>query len=355
MVSGTGKMHKTFSARRRYFFLAALFASFTSAVMLADLFRGYESEVLVLAIPRNEISADSLGEIVSNMTRLSATDPFRAEFFDALSGKIGMFDEVPVSMRAGMAAEILSVRAEKGTSMLSIRGFSDDSDDAKTIARQAAFSLFGSTGRYYNLKEDIDLRIVTGPSVSARIIHPVLLVFFSIALGLVVTSAFFFVLFGLPELLSFFERRGRYAEGTLDTKVFEPEMPTSPFLRDTVETDREAAAAVIAEHETLPSAVLERPVEPNVSDTDASAPRNGKKASAPANLPSLSEEEERFLREFSFDESASEEPAAVTETAVSDMPMEVPSVASDSSESPVSDHEPTEEEYKRRLNQLLRG
>lgn len=330
--------------RGRYFLLTVLFATFTSVTMLVDSFRAYESEVSVLVIPKNETAAESLGEIVPNIGHIAGTDAFRSAFFAALSGKSGAFDDLSASARSDAMDEMVVVRAEKRGSVLSVRGVSSDADDAKTIARQAALTLFGSVGQYYNLKEDIDLRIMSGPTVSARITSPVLLVLSSVALGTAVATAFFLVLFGLPDAISFFERKRRFIRSPVDAKVFEPELPTSSLLRETIETDREAAAAVIADHEIVASEIPKKTASPEAPAFVA----HEKKGSAPLNLPALSEAEEQFLREFSFEGSLEREEATEVKEALA-MP------APTSEEPPVSDHEPTEEEYKRRLNELLKG
>lgn len=356
MVSGAEKIHKrAFPVRGWYFLVTAVFAAFTASVMLADSFRDYESEVSVLVIAKNEVSAGSLGKIVANMEHIAKTDQFRSAFFSVLSEKSGVFDDLSASMRSDMMDKMLGIRTEKGSSVISIRAAAPDADDAKMIARQAALTLFGSAGQYYNLKEDIDLRVMSGPTVSARITNPVLFAFASIALGFVVASAFFLVLFGIPDAISFFERKRRFSRNALDAKVFEPEMPTSPFLRDTIETDREEAAAVIAEHDNDIVNVPERsaPIE-------AVAPvpsTHEKKGSAPSNLPSLSEAEAQFLREFSFEGSLeNEEAEEVKGVLASEGTMTIRAEAAPKEDVvPGVDHEPTEAEYKRRLNELLRG
>jgi hypothetical protein len=354
MVSGSEKIYKrAFPVKGWYFLVTAVFAAFTASVILADSFRAYESEVSVLVIAKSEVSAGSLGKIVANMERIAGTDQFRSAFFSALSERSGLFDAFSASMRNDIMDEIAAIRTEKGSSVISIRAMASDADDAKIIARQAALTLFGSVGQYYNLKEDIDLRVISGPTVSARITNPVLFAFASIALGLATTSVFFLVLFGIPDVISFFERKRRFSRNTLDAKVFEPEMPTSPFLRDTIETDREEAAAVIAEHDIVSVPEHLVPIETVVPVLSA----HEKKGSAPSNLPSLSEAEAQFLREFSFEGSLeNEEATEVKEALVSEGTLSIRAEAAPKEEvGPDADHEPTEAEYKRRLNELLRG
>lgn len=350
MVSGAEKAPKRmFGSKGRYFILTAFFAAFTSLVMLADSFRAYESEVSVLVLPKNEISAASLRNIVENMEHIAGTDVFRSAFFDALSEKTGAFDDLSASARDEAMEGMVSVSAEEKGSVVLIRAVADDADDAKMIGRQAAITLLGSIGQYYNLKEEVDLRVTNGPTVSARIMNPILFAFSGIALGAATASAFFLVLFGLPGIISFFEGRRRIVRGALDTKVFEPEMPASPFLRDTVEADREEAVAVIAERDGTVSGDS-KPVVPTVVTHE-------RKSSAPSNLPALSEEEAAFLREFSFEGSLEQEEAAEMKTALAaegDLSIRPEAVSSEGSV-PSSDREPTEEEYKRRLNELLRG
>jgi len=325
---------------RNYLILTALFATCTSAVMLADSFREYEAELSVLVIPVNEVSAESIGEIVSNMEHFSQTDRFRSLFFDALSEK-DMADRISDSIRRDSLEGVVSLRAKKDGSVLLIRASGDDADDAKMISRQAALALFGLTGQYYDLKRDIDLRIMSGPTVSARISSPITFVSASIALGTMIALLFFFVLYKLPGMLSFFEQGRQSVRKTLDATIFQPQMPTAPFLRDTIETNREEAVAVIAEHDSLSK---EKPVAVTLSTHE-------RKSFAPSNLPTFSEEEERFLQEFSFEGSLEKEEATEMKAAIVSSPAGVLPMP----EEPSDEGEPTEEEYKRRLNELLRG
>lgn len=326
----------------RYFVLTTLFATFTSAVILADAFRKYEADLSVIVIPRNEVSAESLPEIVANMEHVATTSSFRSAFFERVFEKDPVLGEMLASQNGPVADESISVRAGEKGSVLSVRAVADDADDAKLLVREATRALFGLTGQYYNLKEAIDLRMTNGPIVAAHTSNPMLFVLSSIALGSAVSSAFFLLLFRLPNALVFFERRRTDSGSVLDAKVFEPETPTSPFFRDTIEGDREKAAAVIAECESSPASIVKK-TEPTTRE---------RKASAPENLPALSGAEQQFLQEFSFDEPLGIESAVAekqeTERIVAPpVPEAVPS--------DVRDQEPTEEEYKRRLNELLKG
>ena len=76
-----------------------------------------------------------------------------------------------------------------------------------------------------------------------------------------------------------------------------------------------------------------------------------RKASAPLNLPALSEAEAQFLREFSFEGSLEEEET----DEIREASRVEPEAAMPVAEAVLSDEEPTEAEYKRRLNELIRG
>ena len=336
-------------SKGRYYLLAALFASFASALVLADSFRTYESETTAIMLAKSDRAAVLLRSTVENADLLADTDPYRTRFFEELSAKSGKFDELSASSRRETFDAMVDVAADERGSVLRIRGYADDPDDAKEISRVATLSLFRFLGQYYNVKEDVDFRIAGGPTTVSGISHMPSFVLSSVALGVLSTSILFLALWALPRVFALSGGRAVSRKPLLDAGVFEPSRPTSPYF------DQAPMETPVSPREPFPSAppmptsVEEYPPMPPVPAEPTAA--HIKSASAPVNLPSLSEAEEQFLREFSFEGSLEEEGTdeareAVRTGAESVVPAPEPEAPRD---------EPTEAEYKRRLNELLRG
>lgn len=334
-------------SKGRYYLLAALFASFASALMLADSFRTYESETTAIMLAKSDRAAVLLRSTVENAALLADTDPYRTRFFEELSSKSGKFDELSASARREAFDEMVDVAADEAGSVLRVRGYADDPDDAKEISYIATLSLFRFLGQYYNVKEDVDFRIAGGPTTVSGISDMPSFVFSSIALGVFSTSVLFLALWALPRAFALSGGRVLSRKPLLDAGVFEPSRPMSPYF------DQAPTETPVAPPEPVPSdspvpTSIEKPLPIPRMSTE-STPAHIKSASAPVNLPSLSEAEEQFLKEFSFEGSLEEEEAdeireAVRAEAV--VPAPEPETPRD---------EPTEAEYKRRLNELLRG
>lgn len=333
-----------FGEKGRYFILAALFASFASFVALSDSFRKYEAEVTAIVIPKSEKTAVSLRETIGNVALLASSESFQDSLIDESGSELGRGDDLPTAERRDALAKVISVRASETGGSLSIRAVSDDPDEAESLSHRAALSLFRFAGQYYNVKEDVDFRIVSGPvsrSVSDVFLHTLA----SLGIGALVAAAFFLLLELIPGAVAMFFGKKREGKTVFPAEVFEPKRPESPFFDERLPDEE-----FIPREERFPE-----PEEPSAPEPEPRSVRTlGKKSGAPLNLPAMSAEEERFLNEFSFEERPEEEiPEGEPETTTS--VMEEPEAPAEVSSEPTGPIEPTEEEYKRRLNELLRG
>lgn len=354
-------MHKSvLGSKGRYFLLAAFFASFASAMILADSFRSYESETTALLLAKSDRAAALLRLTVENAEFLADTDTYRTRFFEELGDRSGAFDELSASSRREAFETMVEVVADDRGTVLRIRGYADDPDDAKEISRVATLSLFRFIGQYYNVKDDIDFRIA-GAKATAPVIRDVpSFALSSVGLGVLSAAILFFALWALPRAFALFGGGTVSTRPVLDARVWEPMRPTSPYFDQTPRSEElvsfpeEEPTLVPPASEPSPMPIPEpapivMPVpEPSPAPEEPSA-AHIRKASAPLNLPALSEAEEQFLREFSFEGSLEEE--EVDEIREASRVEPVAPVA----EAVISDEEPTEAEYKRRLNELIRG
>lgn len=337
----------------RYFLLAAFFASLASAMILADSFRAYESETTALLLAKSDRAAALLRLTVENAEFLADTDTYRTRFFEELGDRSGAFEEFSASSRREAFDAMVSVVADDRGTVLRIRGYADDPDDAKEISRVAALSLFRFVGQYYDVKEDIDFRLA-GARVPAPVIRDIpSFVFSSVGLGVLSAGILFLTLWGLPRVFSLFGGTSP-RRPVVDARVWEPMRPTSPYF-DQSPRDVDPLSFPVEEPMPVPSVsepapiVMSVPAPMPVPEKSFSA--HAKTASAPLNLPALSEAEERFLREFSFEGPLEKEAA----NEIREASRIEPEVAAPAAETALPDEEPTEAEYKRRLNELIRG
>jgi capsular polysaccharide biosynthesis protein len=368
-----------------------LFVALVSFIALSEGNRGYQADLSVLVIPGEKATASSK-DIVENVVFLSRTAKFRELFFkdsESVPGLMATADVTEMSgdaMRASFQS-MISITPIGTGSMISVRALANDPDDAKDIARTSALALFRYASAYYDVDGEADFRIVDGPSVASRLPNGFLLFFGSVAIGIAVTGAIFFISSAMRNLPAMNGRRKMPLPGNpFSADIFEPKRPVSPLLSDSApqempviepgmtevsEKPNEPTAALNddAFFEPEPAARTESSRRSNVTVPKSAPVTAAKQAPAPMDIPTYSEEEERFLKEFTFEEfegdgkSHDETGDADAEEAVMPMVVEesVTSVSEESSQSEVlpsaeENHpSPTKSDYQRRLNELLRG
>lgn len=366
------------------FTATALFFSISAFVALSAGFRGYQADLSVLVIPKGKAVYRST-EIVDNVVFLSRTDGFRSLFFRDAESVPGLMtvegaDEMSGDEKRKTFDSMVSVFPTGTGSVFSVRAFSDNRDDAKDIARSAALSLFRYASKYYDVKEEADFRIVDGPTVAPKSLNGLLLLSGSVAFGTVFAAIVMLFLSGTPRVPSFFNRRKMpLSMIPFSADIFQPKRPVSPLISDSAVPDdigreTEAVSEPVADTETAvmesgpsfgsePVAIEETESLPAGCPVEAATVSVAKKAPAPLNIPTFSEEEERFLNEFTFETVDEEDVDHTDEDTKNDGAVTeavsgpVPATTSDMKES-VSDDgvsSPSRDEYRRRLNELLRG
>ncbi len=341
----------------RAFVVAFVFAVFASGLVLLDTFRGYQSEIRVLVIMRAGQSAESADQVIGNIAEL----PKNLSFYERVLADNDFLEDRFAGQtpddRKALWNETVSVTQSDESGMLMIRAEGESPEEARLLAEQTGKTLFAVTGRYYDIRTDIDMRVVDGPITGTVVVSPVLYVVTSIVSGFIVTLLFFVFLSLLEkiparrlkkrETLEIFvphdeapkKTFGGYAQGDsvpyIDPRTFVPKRPTS----------------LISSFESQ-----SQEIHPVKKEEKKEAVHTGTKASAPANLPIA--EEEVSLSFGSGVTEIMEEPIVLEKE-----PKEKQAVFGDekimpAKETPAEEdlsREPTIEEYKRRLNELLSG
>jgi capsular polysaccharide biosynthesis protein len=125
----------------------------------------YQAEMKILILPKSEIAARSIEQIVENAKEI----PNSLSFYDKLvefnptidQGISGLSDS---EKRKAWKSKIETRRIGK-SGMISISAFNADQVQAEDFVRQVTNDLQAVMGKYYNLDTSLDVRIVDGPIV----------------------------------------------------------------------------------------------------------------------------------------------------------------------------------------------
>lgn len=370
------------------FSVLALFFITVAAFVSLDTFRGYRAEVTVLVLPlsTNQTPAE---QMVENIAILPTT----VSFLDALlesDGRLSEFsdlDEQSINARSEQWNEMLAVRREGGSGIVTYTIKADTQEEATIFARQMAKVLFQKIGTYYDIRSEVSLRLIEGPLVRASLISPVTWVVLSVSIGIVaalslmVLGVFLRLLIGTPrrktamptaETLSPVSRPTDTAYPAIHPDTFVPKKPTVLFSEEgearAREEKREYNPYVITpnsqqvsgarnevtapETVALPMAPIETAAETFPARKEVTEPVSTPtpvpttKSAAPANLPFI--DEATFLAQFSSEATPESAPPEPDTDPI--QPMET-------GQEPVTPSlpaEPTMEDYRKRLNELLK-
>lgn len=287
------------------FYLIFIIASAIIFLMFVNLNRSYISQTDIMVIFKSEKSAQNSDIILENLKLI----PKSLSFYDKLTinnsdTQNETISELPNYKRKKYWDETIEIQRIGKSSFLSFVAYDKDSYTAEVLSAQTIKSLIATIGVYYDIKNDIDIRIVDGPTTTLAFSGSYIFYLFeSIILGLILSFIFsyFFLLpkQALPKKKSETNLTWSYKEKTDDLKS---EMPIA------METKKEKKSIFIPEE---------------------FIPISGKKSVAPDNLP-IAEDIPVFEKPTKKEEQKEEIKSTLT-------------------------HEATEEEVKARLNKLLSG
>jgi capsular polysaccharide biosynthesis protein len=308
-------------------FLATLIVIFAAFLNLNGT---YESRTDVLVIPRSASAVQNSDQIISDL----ATLPYSLYFYNRMSqddpaAAISGIQQLPAAQALDRWDSKIRISRVGESGILRITALDQDRSQAETFSFQTAKELISTAGLYYNVRTDIDLRIVDGPITSFAGLAPTYIVFLEslIASFVLVTFAFFIsaLLFGEKEA-PVSKKSVRWA--------FTGEKTFSPLRREKKEVKLEPVRIKKPEEEAGPAA--------EIAYTAFT-----KKAAAPANLP-VSDE----ALSLSVPRSKDNKSIVIPETdeSAGGNKEEV----EPRKEKPII-REATPEEVKERLNKLLSG
>ncbi len=350
---------------RRSFFVTLFFVTLAALLFWLDGFRSYESEVRVIVIGKSAgIATD---QVVENLAVLTSNLSF---YERVLSGNDLIDDDFAgfsPDKRKTLWNEAVTAKRSEGSSVLVITARQDSAEKAKLLSEETVKTLFSVASFYYTIQTDVDMRIVDGTIIKTTLRSPFQYVLTSFGSALVLTTVFFSLLSVAPVLFGghrSVEKRSikapsetslekEYQDFTLgsavpyiDPRKFVPARPKTLSFESSHEEQ-------LIRQEIL-APLTNQALEEKEIAVEASSERMLPGMDV-ENLPFEFEEiphTEGMIRNtdmpdealiFSGVESAVEEKVAPVQEVVEEI---VP---------PVKTGEPTIEEYKRRLNELLSG
>ncbi len=332
-----------YSTWQRSFAVTLFFVTLAALLFWLDSFRAYESEVRVLVIGKSSnVAAD---QVVENFAELSKNLSFYDRVLEGSDLIDDDFQGYSQDKRKELWNETVSVKRSDKSGVLIITARQDRAEKAKLLSEETTKALFAVASFYYNIKTDIDMRVVDESITKTVLRDPLQYVLVSFASAFGITAFFFGILSVVPLL--FGERKVAIAPSFevgaavpfIDPRKFVPARPTNLAFESSHEAQESRETVV----ESDKSQEVSRPEV--VSDERL--------------LPGMDVEDLPFQFEETYEELPQgmlREEEEVPEIEVVEIfPEAVASEEVVKEEVPVKHEEPTVEEYKRRLNELLSG
>jgi hypothetical protein len=309
----------------------ALVSACIAALFLIDSFRSYSADTELLISPKSVQGAVETQAVRDSLRIIGS----RRDFFLEASDEADM---------TGIAFE------EIGSGAVRVIVTGENPIDARDAAIVVTRELFARIGKYYDIRDDIVVRSLGSPEVRTVIAHPLLWIVSSLLSGIAISIFFFICVLFLARLGFSLQRKGSSEHVRQATSL--PER----FRKAESEVPASASEAFVPKKVEQSFFSFEPSGMPPQADY-----AHFHRGPAPENLPIASDDAEPlpdFLAGM-IDAKVSpseEEPAENIVPTVPAAPTEIePVVADTPPEIAASDREPTAEEYKRRLNELLSG
>lgn len=322
-------------------FVIGIILSATFFLFLSDYFKAYSSSITIFINTKSESSASRDEEIIENISEF----PKMLSFYDRLLENNSDIRDIAKGEdqdnRKSAWNSMLKVKRIEDSSMLEISINSSYESDSRVLVQKTARTLFDVTGAYYDIKNDLDLRIIDGPVSKTYVRGWFWILPISIAMGF--SIAFFLqnILIGIKNIFISKNRNVFGAKKTFDFKKQESQSATE---------EMEALKSLYLSSD-IGSEFLKKENdnrnEPQVSDYGLREMKNITKSIQKDKYPNFPEMPIHEVKKSGAPENLP----------IAEEYMEGQSVREDINNKPrVEIHrEPTAEELKERLNMLLRG
>ncbi len=354
-----------------YYWVTLLALSIASGLFLLESFRGTLTETTMIILPKTEMAVVAPG----NAAALFTSSAFQRGVQSSWEEKYGKEASL-VSWQTSSSLTLVP-----GSSALLLVVPSETRSQGEALSRLMLKTLTDSLSHWYNMATEIDFRIIDGPQASQRITSLPLFLFSSLALALAVTTAFFLLLSVLEYWLSKKTVSTRAADYHISPETFRPsatvpaywspeyqgketqgdDQPSTDVSENSLRAEEVQNMVIQNTYQPVPMAVesvFQEEVTENDSDEEFLEESNNTAVlraqatgKAPDNLPIIDElspleRAQAGLLKADIDALAEAQ----------SLQAEAELQASASSENiQANTAEPTQEDYKRRLNELLTG
>ncbi len=287
----------------------------------------YRSEMILLVVSKNEKIAVASEEIAGNLTEMVGTLFFYEKLLRDNPGIEDEWADFSKDKKKKLWNEKVKAFHQTGSTTFVVEITDKKQAQSNFLAKQSVAGLFNLAGRYYDIKTDIDLRILEGP-----ITKMILRGWYWIVLSGILVGAF---LSWLVQLFFLFIEKLFSVKSAL--KFSSIKFPKIKKIGGGRKED------------------LEKLIE-NYAEKDSAffAPKiktKFRKSNPPINLPIASAIKEKDIQEEEDDIQVVQQEIEIS--AVKEAQIGSEQIKKENNNEVVS--EPTEEEFKKRLNQLLRG
>ncbi len=361
------------SSLRRAFILTLFFVTLASGLFWLDFFRSYKTDISLLVISRSNNESSQV--VASNIAELIGTLSFYNRLIDESDTLDDTFATLTPDRRKVEWNNIVSVSQKTESGVVVIHAKGKTIEESKRIAEETTRTLFSVVGLYYTIEKDISVRVIDGPIVSYTLENRWMYIFVVLLSGISMTYFFFFLLKRVPEFFLLKKRAENAFHNFSPLQNTDTEETSNHFAYESHHSEEvpfiDPRKFVPEKPETF---VFTHEKEEKLSETFVST--YTKHASAPINLPiALDERDLPFVDDisslpFTFEtdtkENNTKEGAIVaSDNTVSEVSEEQIQTSSEQEEetsnqssaeieekeTPIT--EPTSEDYKRRLNELL--
>ncbi|HQB59197.1 MAG TPA: hypothetical protein PK260_00255 [Candidatus Moranbacteria bacterium] len=338
------------------FFAVAIILSVTSFVLLADVFKKSTSSITILVNAKSS-AAIKQQQIVNNLVEI----PNLLSFYDRMLAENPDVRDVaqgksPDKRKAMWNSMLETETVDGDSSMIRISITANKGSDAQQLVQKTTRTLLNLAGMYYDVRDELDLRIIEGPITRTVLPAWYWVILLSVTLGILVTFILQSVLLSMgkvfdkkrvtlpkKEYLSF-TRNGNFSkESGIKSleELYKIEESEKSFFEDAKKAEQrkedflKEKGIAKEEHAKRNEEQFFKETYPNFPEAVGNVQQ--KKAEAPSNLPVAKDAglpkgiaEGKGSKKDGFVEIGEEKKTNV-------------------------EREPTDEEIKKRLNQLLRG
>ncbi len=153
-------MHK-FNAK--LFVILALLTAIAAFVVLANLGRAYKTELDILILPRNEKTAMSLNQTVESIKQIPLSLSFYDKMLEANADIEDGANGLPDYKRKAYWNDKISAERIGQSGVLKFEVSDENQWQSEIIAGQLKNDIFTVISKYYNIKVDLEPRLIDGP------------------------------------------------------------------------------------------------------------------------------------------------------------------------------------------------